>query len=97
MWQNAAEIEIIECDAAVQKTYNYRVKFPGFIHGRGVKNFDSVFAYLNKKINVLYDGCIYLTNGYTPAPEIKPRSKVFWVITPEGGALCTHLKFGRAQ
>jgi predicted metal-dependent peptidase len=95
MWQNGAEIEVIECDAAVQKTYDYRGKFPEFVHGRGGTNFDPVFAYLNKNTNVLYDGCIYLTDGYASAPEIKPRCKVFWVITPEG-SLGTHLKFGRA-
>lgn len=95
MWQNGAEIEVIECDAAVQKTYNYRGKFPEFVHGRGGTNFDPVFGYLNKNTKVLYDGCIYLTDGYAPAPEIKPRCKVFWVITPEG-SLGTHLKFGRA-
>ena len=95
MWQNGAEIEVIECDAAVQKTYNYRGKFPEFVHGRGGTNFDPVFAYLNKNTNVLYDGCIYLTDGYAPAPEIKPRCKVFWVITPDG-SLGSHLKYGRA-
>ena len=95
MWQNGAEIEVIECDAAVQKTYNYRGKFSEFVHGRGGKNFDPVFAYLNKNTNVLYDGCIYLTDGYAPAPEIKPRCKVFWVITPDG-SLGSHLKYGRA-
>ena len=95
MWQNGAEIEVIECDAAVQKTYDYRGKFPEFVHGRGGTNFDPVFAYLNKNTNVLYDGCIYLTDGYASAPEIKPRCKVFWVITPEG-SLGSHLKFGRA-
>jgi predicted metal-dependent peptidase len=95
MWQNGAEIEVIECDAAVLKTYNYKGKFPEFIHGRGGTNFDPVFAYINKNRNVLYDGCIYLTDGYAPAPEIKPRCKVFWVITPEG-SIGSHLKFGRA-
>ena len=95
MWQNGAEIEVIECDAAIQKTYSYKGKFPEFVHGRGGTNFDPVFAYLNKNRNVLYDGCIYLTDGYAAAPVIKPRCKVFWVITPEG-SLGSHLKFGRA-
>ena len=95
MWQNGAEIEVIECDAAVLKTYNYKGKFPEFIHGRGGTNFDPVFAYINKNRNVLYDGCIYLTDGYAAAPEIKPRCKLFWVITPEG-SIGSHLKFGRA-
>ena len=30
MWQNGAEIEVIECDAAVQKIYDYKGKFPKF-------------------------------------------------------------------
>ena len=95
MWQNGAEIEVIECDAEVQKIYDYKGKFPKFILGRGGTNFDPVFAHINKNRNVLYDGCIYLTDGYAPAPEIKPRCKVFWVITPEG-TIGSHLKFGRA-
>jgi predicted metal-dependent peptidase len=95
MWQNGAEIEVIECDAAIQKTYSYKGKFPEFVHGRGGTAFDPVFEYLNKNRNVLYDGCIYLTDGYAAAPVIKPRCKVFWVITPEG-SLGSHLKFGRA-
>ncbi len=95
MWQNGAEIEVIECDAAVQKIYDYRGKFPKFILGRGGTNFDPVFAHINKNRNILYDGCIYLTDGYAPAPEIKPRCKVFWVVTPEG-TIGSHLKFGRA-
>ena len=95
MWQNGAEIEVIECDATIQKTYSYKGKFPEFVHGRGGTAFDPVFEYLNKNRNVLYDGCIYLTDGYADAPEIKPRCKLFWVITPEG-SLGSHLKFGRA-
>jgi len=95
MWQNGAEIEVIECDEAVQKTYNYKGKFPEFIQGRGGTNFDPVFAYINKNRDVLYDGCIYLSDGYAPAPEIKPSCKVFWVITPRG-SIGSHLKFGRA-
>ena len=95
MWQNGAEIEVIECDMAVQKIYDYKGKFPKFILGRGGTNFDPVFAHINKNRNFLYDGCIYLTDGYAPAPEIKPRCKVFWVITPEG-KIGSHLKFGRA-
>lgn len=95
MWQNGAEIEVIECDATIQKTYSYKGKFPEFVHGRRGTAFDPVFAYINKNRNVLYDGCIYLTDGYASAPEIKPRCKVFWVITPEG-SIGAHLKFGRA-
>ena len=95
IWQNGAEIEVIECDATIQKIYSYMGEFPDFVHGRGGTTFDPVFEYLNRNKDVLYDGCIYLTDGCASAPTIKPRCKLFWVVTPEG-ALGSHLKFGRA-
>ena len=41
-----------------------------------------------------FDGCIYLTDGYAPEPEIRPPCKLIWVITPDGDA-GEHLKYGR--
>ena len=79
----------------VQRTYDYKGKFPKFIHGRGGTDFDPVFEYINRDRSVKYDGCIYLTDGYANAPIKKPRCKVFWVITPDG-ELGTHLKYGKA-
>lgn len=94
MWRNGAEIEVIECDDHVRETYEYNGIFPKFISGRGWTDFNPVFEYINKEKNVLYDGCIYLTDGEAREPKIKPRCKVFWVITPNG-KIGTHLKFGR--
>ena len=86
MWRYGAEIEIIECDDNIQRVYNFIGKFPTFIQGRGGPAVDPVFEYINKEMKNLYDGCIYLTDGYASFPSIKPRCKVFWVITPEGEA-----------
>ena len=94
MWNNGAEIEIIECDAAVQRCYNYNGKIPKYIQGGGGTSFDPVFKYINKERFKKYDGCIYLTDGYAPEPIVKPYCKVFWVITPDG-EIGDHLKFGR--
>jgi len=94
MWINGAEIEIIECDAAVQRCYNYNGKIPKYIQGGGGTSFDPVFEYINKERFKKYDGCIYLTDGYAPEPIVKPYCKVFWIITPEG-IVGDHLKFGR--
>ena len=94
MWNNGAEIEIIECDAAVQRCYNYNGKIPKYIQGGGGTSFDPVFEYINKERFKKYDGCIYLTDGYAPEPTVKPNCKVFWIITPDG-IVGDHLKFGR--
>jgi predicted metal-dependent peptidase len=94
IWRNGAEIEVIECDDIIQRVYNYKGIFPEFVQGRGGTDFDPVFEYINRDRNVKYDGCIYLTDGYATEPRIKPRCKVFWVITPDG-EVGPHLKYGR--
>ena len=95
MWKLGAEIEIIECDAEVQKKYSYKGHIPEFISGGGGTSFDPVFEHIKSSRFERYDGCIYLTDGYAPQPTIKPPCKVFWCIT-KNGKIGSHLKFGRA-
>ena len=94
MWRNGAEVEIIECDAAIQRHYAYRGKVPEFVAGRGGTVFDPVFEFLRKNRQMQFDGCIYLTDGYASEPEIRPPCKLIWIITPDGNA-GDHLKYGR--
>ena len=94
MWRQGAEIDIIECDADVQRHYTYRGKLPEFVSGRGGTVFDPVFKFLRKNRQMQFDGCIYLTDGYADEPEIRPPCKLIWVITPDGDA-GAHLKYGR--
>ena len=94
MWVSGAEIEIIECDDTVQRVYDFNGNFPNFIQGRGGTDFDPVFEYINKERKNVYDGCIYLTDGFASEPRVKPRCKVFWIITPDG-EIGPHLKYGR--
>lgn len=95
IWRNGAEVDVIECDAKVQEVYPFKGKFPKIIHGRGGTNFDPVFRLINKGSQTIYDGCIYFTDGYAEYPSIRPKCKVFWVITSNGevGKLS---KIGRA-
>ncbi len=95
MWRQGAEIEIIECDAAVQRHYPYKGEFPKFVKGRGGTIFDPVFQFLKENRRMQFDGCIYFTDGYASEPTIKPPCKVFWLITPDGD-IGDHLKYGRA-
>ena len=94
MWRFGAEIDVLECDAEIQKKYSYRGRIPEFIHGGGGTSFDPVFKNIKSNRFERYDGCIYLTDGYAPEPTIKPPCKVFWCITKDGET-GPHLKFGR--
>ena len=94
MWRFGAEIDVLECDADVQKKYSYRGRTPKFVHGGGGTSFDPVFEHIRSNRFERYDGCIYLTDGYAPEPKIKPPCKVFWCITKDG-KVGPHLKFGR--
>ena len=94
MWKFGAEVDVLECDADVQKKYSYRGRIPEFIHGGGGTSFDPVFEHIRANRFERYDGCIYLTDGYAPEPKIKPPCKVFWCITKDG-KVGPHLKFGR--
>ena len=94
MWRQGAEIEVIECDAAVQRHYPYKGILPEVTSGGGGTNFDPVFEFLRKNRRMQFDGCIYLTDGYASEPQIKPPCRMLWVITPDGDD-GKHLKFGR--
>ena len=72
MWKYGAEIDVLECDAEVQRKYSYRGKTPKFVQGGGGTSFDPVFKNLKSNRFVRYDGCIYLTDGYAPEPMVKP-------------------------
>ena len=59
-----ADIEIIECDAEVQKKYSYMGHIPEFVTGGGGTSFDLVFKHIKSNRFERYDGCIYLTDGH---------------------------------
>ena len=94
MYKQGAEIVVVECDAEVQRTYNYNGQLPSEVAGRGGTVFDPVFAFLRSDRLTRYDGCIYLTDGYADEPTIRPPCPLLWVITSNGDA-GDHLRFGR--
>ncbi len=82
IYKTGAEIDIVECDAAIKGFYRYKGVCPENVTGRGGTDFDPVFEFINKgKLN--YDGCIYLTDGYASEPKIKCRIKLLWVVTTD--------------
>lgn len=94
IWKNDAEVMVIESDAAVQRTYPYKGKKIPSIKGGGGTSFDPALAWVSDPRNGVFDACIYLTDGYASAPQVRPRCPMLWVITA-GGHVDDHLKFGR--
>jgi predicted metal-dependent peptidase len=92
--RTGADVTVIECDAAVGNVYAFKKNVTPKVTGGGGTNYDPAFEYINANRNLRIDACVYLTDGYAPEPQVKPRCKLLYVITPEG-KLGPHLKFGK--
>jgi predicted metal-dependent peptidase len=79
-----ARVEVLECDAEVQRVYPYRGRLPEGVKGGGGTNADPALARCNRS---LPDALVYLTDGFLPVPSVKPRYPILWMITPRGRAL----------
>ena len=82
IWKQGAEIQIVECDTHIHKTYNYKGITPVQIHGRGGTSFDAPLKYGNEKFHP--DALIYFTDGYAMPPSMPTRYPVLWIITSNG-------------
>ena len=60
--------------------------------GGGGTSFEPVMKWL-KNTSTRFDGCVYLTDGFSEAPETKPPCKLLWVVS--GGEGGEHLRYGR--
>jgi predicted metal-dependent peptidase len=94
IYRQGAEVRVIECDAEIQRTYDYKGHLPTNVGGRGGTVFDPVFAFLRSNRLIHYDGCIYLTDGCADEPVIPPPCPLLWVITADG-SIGGHLLYGR--
>jgi predicted metal-dependent peptidase len=95
IWKNDAEVMVVECDADVQRAYEYKGKTPKAVEGGGGTSFDPALTWVSNPRNGSFDACIYLTDGYASEPEVRPRCPMLWVITASGN-VGNHLKFGRS-
>lgn len=79
--KTGTQIDIIECDAAVQRVYAYDGKKGEQISvkGRGGTDFEPVMQYLNEH-GRKYQNLIYLTDGECCAPQTNPKKPVLWVL-----------------
>jgi len=82
IWRQGAEIQIVECDTHIHKTYNYKGTPPVEVHGRGGTSFEAPMIYGNQEYRP--DALIYFTDGYAPVPKNLPRFPVLWIISSNG-------------
>ena len=82
IWRQGAEVEVVECDARIQRTYPFSGKAPEVIFGRGGTDFNPPIEYGNTKFYP--DGLIYFTDGVAPPPTVHPRFPLLWVISRHG-------------
>jgi predicted metal-dependent peptidase len=85
IYKTGTEVDIIECDAAIQRVYKYDGKQKDKIEvkGRGGTSFEPVMVYL-KEHKGKYQNIIYLTDGACSAPDTPPARPILWVICESG-------------
>jgi len=82
IWRQGAEIQIVECDTHIHKTYNYKGTPPVEVHGRGGTSFEAPMIYGNEEYRP--DALIYFTDGCAAVPINLPRFPVLWIISSNG-------------
>jgi predicted metal-dependent peptidase len=85
IYKTGTEVDIIECDATIQRVYKYDGKQKDRIEvkGRGGTSFEPVMVYL-KEHKGKYQNIIYLTDGECSAPDTPPARPILWVICESG-------------
>lgn len=83
-WRAGATVTVVECDAEVQRSYEYLGKTPTTVQGGGGTAFEPVFVWMREQQS--FDGCLYLTDGCGPAPETRPPCKLLWVVPTTDGS-----------
>lgn len=82
VYKTGANVDIVECDAAIHRIYPYKGKFDGSITGRGGTSFDPVIEYYNQH-QKQYSTLVYFTDGEC-CINTKPKKNMIWVITSNG-------------
>jgi predicted metal-dependent peptidase len=79
MYKTGTEITVVECDAEIQREYEYNGKLEEIkVAGRGGTDFEPVMVYL-KEHQHKFQNLIYFTDGECSAPETKPMKPILWV------------------
>lgn len=79
IYRNGAVVTIIEADAAVARTYKFRGKWDGTVHGRGGTDLEPAL----KEAEGNYDALIYFTDFEAPRITKRYNIPTLWVLTSD--------------
>ncbi|MEL6833716.1 MAG: VWA-like domain-containing protein [Bacteroidota bacterium] len=79
------QIDLLEADHQVRKTYSFTGEIPTHSKGGGATSFDPALVQVNQAKH--YDGIIYFTDGEGPVPTVPPRFPVLWLVASDKNAL----------
>ena len=82
IYKAGTEITILECDARIQRIYQYSGKWDGTVSGRGGTVFEEAFQYRNDHRRD-FTTCIFFTDGYLDV-NTKLFGQNIWIITSNG-------------
>lgn len=80
--KRGSEVTVVECDAAIHKTYFYKGQAPEMISGRGGTNFTPPIVFANTIYHP--DAIVYFTDGFAPPPSVSPRCPILWLVSGQG-------------
>jgi predicted metal-dependent peptidase len=80
IWKNGAEVTVFEADARVVRSYRFRGKFDGEVHGRGGTNLEPALEAAEKG---RFDGLIYFTDFQAPKIARRYKINVLWLLSEE--------------
>jgi predicted metal-dependent peptidase len=92
-----SDITVMECDAAVQKTYTLKPysKVDTKFKGRGGTDFSPVFEEIDKKKQLTPELLVFFTDLYGSFPKTAPRYPVLWVLCTSSGRDMQKPPFGK--
>lgn len=85
VWKQGTEIQVVECDTQIHKSYLYQGIAPREVSGGGGTSFEEPIRYANQEYRP--DALIYFTDGYGAKPQIHPNCPILWMISQDGADL----------
>ena len=83
MHKTGTHIHVLECDARIQREYDYKPGSIKGVAGRGGTRFEPVIEYYRKHYR-LYETLIYFTDGEASLDFTVPQDNMLWVISSVG-------------
>lgn len=83
IWQQGSEVTVIEADNTVRHTWEYLGTPPTSAKGRGGTTFDPALQWVADAAPA-FDAALYFTDGKAPAPKVRTRCEVLWVLPHDG-------------